>query len=939
LFSPFPPPYDPPDQHNTIIPTLTQPELFRMSTMSTNAAPVTLQTNLRELNPTNDFKPQHVLYCQLNVAHDANVHSDAKNPASELLAVRQATKNFLEESKCIMSTIDKNHFFANPDCEEKLKLHASKRYVLLTVYDGKVEPSNEAVSFDYASACLSGGSFPDIAFETAPSPFKRSSGKHSSDKQQWYRTQIISSNMSHLELVSAFERFHLALDPKLGVLPRYCHALVVKTQTLEVNSLISSIAQGVDFADKSADIQIPLASLNELIRVINPPTTLFINIESVQDSDGLTLRLGTSSNLYRGAAPRLLVAEKSHIHATPDPKLHTLADFLKKQLASTWSKTERAAKLKSLCAMLKGMEVGVRVKGLQEKHKVAEVLDGSSQSAPPSSRHRAWTAKHEDYPLADLPCLNVGSLREPVLLPPELCTILPDQDLRRGHTPSLARLIDSIRRSDSPIQTANTELLSGWRIKHRQNSEKVDDLQVVFDNLGGALPTILFLEAGTEAIECPSWDSVRRLLKQSLKRVCQQSKTQTPDKDGPLLSLTYDNASDVGGLWTEQIHRFASKHGSHARKVILIVYVHSDKQKMRSNMYNIIKRASDVKLGIESIFVDRDTLKSKSHMSPEEGPSRVVGSIYRKLRIRNSPMLADMSTNTPSSKKSHSSAEPRHLVISIHVKPFTSQSPFLLNDGTSRSHGPEMFLVALVSRAVDSPADYHTEVKLLSKLDFKKFDVSTLFNEVFDAIKGSSHRLTVLRSGHLVDGPADLRQEIGDIAKAYDRVRNRTRFTYATLSEDKLLEVRVDGQDITTHGNKDFDLLIAKFDARADKDQSRFWVFQNKAGVNCSSGIKVNFLYDSLLSSSPPPSISEPSGSKGDETPPEVKLFGYIWKDEHLELYDTKWPIPTYLAQLALDRALIHVVTNDGKNKQNTQTTPVYLPKVHKTVGNTLYYV
>ena len=71
--------------------------------------------------------------------------------------------------------------------------------------------------------------------------------------------------------------------------------------------------------------------------------------------------------------------------------------------------------------------------------------------------------------------------------------------------------------------------------------------------------------------------------------------------------------------------------------------------------------------------------------------------------------------------------------------------------------------------------------------------------------------------------------------------------------------------------------------------------------------------------------------------PVEVEILGQIWKDGHLELYDTKWPIPTRLAQLASDRALIHVVTNDWENQ--TETTPVYLTKVYKDVRNTLYYV
>lgn len=87
----------------------------------------------------------------------------------------------------------------------------------------------------------------------------------------------------------------------------------------------------------------------------------------------------------------------------------------------------------------------------------------------------------------------------------------------------------------------------------------------------------------------------------------------------------------------------------------------------------------------------------------------------------------------------------------MHVKSFTSQAPSLLDDWTLRSRSPEMILVALVSRAMDSPTDYHTEVKLFNKSDFEGLDVSILFWRFFKHIKNSAHSLTVLRSGYLVD--------------------------------------------------------------------------------------------------------------------------------------------------------------------------------------------
>jgi hypothetical protein len=379
----------------------------------------------------------------------------------------------------------------------------------------------------------------------------------------------------------------------------------------------------------------------------------------------------------------------------------------------------------------------------------------------------------------------------------------------------------------------------------------------------------------------------------------------------------------------------------------LIVYVQSDKQRVSSKIYDIIKKACDVKVGIRSIFVNRDTLATKSHDSPLQGPSQVVGSICRELRVRSPPMLMDMSSEYPN-------GETRNLVIGMHVKSFTSQTPSLLDDWTLRNRSPEMILVALVSRAVDSSADYHTEVTLHSKSDFEDLDVTTLFRKFFGLIKNSAHSLTVLRSGYLVDActkksDEHLAKEKDTIRKAYNKVSHHGSFTYATLREDKLLKGCVAGQEVTPQANKHNTLLITTFGARPTNDPPRFWVFQNKAAFDGSTGIKVNILHHAADSPSQPsgsPSnhkqqLPQPPADDSNDalnvTPPEVEIFGHIWKDVHLELYDIKWPIPTYLAQLASYRALVHVVTNDWDNQ--TEATPVYLPNVHKYVRDTLYYV
>ena len=243
----------------------------------------------------------------------------------------------------------------------------------------------------------------------------------------------------------------------------------------------------------------------------------------------------------------------------------------------------------------------------------------------------------------------------------------------------------------------------------------------------------------------------------------------------------------------------------------------------------------------------------------------------------------------------------------------------------------------------------------------EELDVPNLFWRFFKHIKNSAHNLIVLRSGYLVDALTKksddrLAEEKEAIRKAYKKIPHHGTFTYATLREDKLLKGCVAGQEATPQADKHSALLIATFGERPKTNPPRLWVFQNKGALDGSTGIKVTFLHHAADSASPSSRsikrrLSQPlaenptDGHHGDPpdasildvAPVEVEILGQIWKDGHLELYDTKWPIPTHLAQLASDRALIHVVTNDWENQ--TETTPVYLTKVYKDVRNTLYYV
>ncbi|KXS94569.1 hypothetical protein AC578_7521 [Pseudocercospora eumusae] len=80
-----------------------------------------------------------------------------------------------------------------------------------------------------------------------------------------------------------------------------------------------------------------------------------------------------------------------------------------------------------------------------------------------------------------------------------------------------------------------------------------------------------------------------------------------------------------------------------------------------------------------------------------------------------------------------------------------------------------------------------------------------------------------------------------------------------------------------------------------------------------------------------------PASVDGVVSDAELTRLAKMWTDESLDLYNTKWPIPTHLAHLALERAKIHLRTEAWINSQNE--AKCFLPAVHKDIADTLYYL
>jgi hypothetical protein len=326
--------------------------------MSTDPTPIALQTNLRKLKPVSDFKLQEVLHCRVDIQHDADILPEDRVRKIEHKKVRSVTMKHVAKPDYALSSINEESFFAGPKHREILERDLGRQAVLLTIHNGQDDPPETLVNLDYASVCVPGGSAPNIVFEPKDSKFAKS--YLSDGKYRWYRTQIITSDVSRAQLRVALQGIALAVDRESeGLASLYCHSLVVRCQTLEVARLLPSVAVGEYFVDSSAGIKIPWTGSNKLILGLMsspiPPT----DSECARYSEGLQLLAGMSPSLYLNGPPRSFIAEKPHVFITTDPRLRTLANLLDEQLVDTLSTVDRAAKLAQLSIMLKGLKVGV----------------------------------------------------------------------------------------------------------------------------------------------------------------------------------------------------------------------------------------------------------------------------------------------------------------------------------------------------------------------------------------------------------------------------------------------------------------------------------------------------------------------------------------------------------------------------------------------------
>lgn len=207
----------------------------------------------------------------------------------------------------------------------------------------------------------------------------------------------------------------------------------------------------------------------------------------------------------------------------------------------------------------------------------------------------------------------------------------------------------------------------------------------------------------------------------------------------PLLCLRYASGSDPSPRWTRQLRDFVRAYEKPSQKTIIIVWLESEQD--RNDMYKIIKRACEVKIGAQTFFVKHETNATHMATAPKllasvNSTMRSVANIRRRICQKNPRMLVKANKGEKTS-----------LVVAMHVAQTSTVSQHLGLVGDQQLDS-EIYLVTLVSRDATQSKNYHTKQGLFNRYQMKSYDYVKLLKPFLKILlKLTTKAVVILRSG------------------------------------------------------------------------------------------------------------------------------------------------------------------------------------------------
>ncbi|KAI7153327.1 hypothetical protein KC349_g8453 [Hortaea werneckii] len=407
---------------------------------------------------------------------------------------------------------------------------------------------------------------------------------------------------------------------------------------------------------------------------------------------------------------------------------------------------------------------GTRVKILSPKYGWIKTISGFSDKTPDQQKIPSSVPGIEvrlsDFYASDgivlnhphLPCVNLGSQKWPYYVPPELCSILPDQPFHHSGDKAFQREVAALRLRHLPHKLLIDAKYDPYEHRVARFKEEKDrtSTEQSLNEYGPQLllsegafhyskcrnyessrmeeAHIIFAEAGTTPVRSRSWrefqDVVRSQAQQS-RLPAKATSLPLATVDDEVVRLLYAKDGACASEWCTQLSNVISASEKHASNVVVLFSIEEGPD--RAEIFRTMKSVcNSEKIGVQSIGIQIDTLHREIMNDKSAGVVRYVRRIFRKIFAR-TPVVTGRSPH-------------EELAVGIHVSPL------------SGCRGEKLsYLVAFASRQMKYAVQYRTRVHMFDPNDATAPKLETLFFEHIEkhGYDGSTapESIVVFRSG------------------------------------------------------------------------------------------------------------------------------------------------------------------------------------------------
>ncbi|KAK6436675.1 hypothetical protein LTR95_007131 [Oleoguttula sp. CCFEE 5521] len=510
----------------------------------------------------------------------------------------------------------------------------------------------------------------------------------------------------------------------------------------------------------------------------------------------------------------------------------------------------------------------------------------------------------------NLPLVNVGSERRPQWLAAEVCMILPFQPYTEQRPDRAAWMQQMMLRCSTarqPLQQARLETA----LEPVEGGAVMPDLQYKMipatstspvDRSSSSAPVYCVLRIVTSVKDSTTWPS----------DILNTLTSETP-APGRLTTLSIDRFMSRSDDWELSLHGFIAKQASitaSEKPIVLVLCLpaHLSLQSGQPNPYNMLKAFCDVELGVPTFFINKKSLQGakvdKRDMfgSTDARVKRAAVQIRTRSEKRQQRQLL-LAESRLAQKR------PLDLAVGVHMT--------LIRASTSKDFTHVLLTVA--SRDLAVSGSYSTWVRMYGVADMKRMLVELDGHSVSlfprQVPPSEPHRLTLLRSGALFNhAGAELLSLIARLTLDGKLVAQ----TVIEVSEDKSFTGQVLSSEGTAVRERTLDLspmqdpqlLIAGHNSGLEA--ASFATQASAPALSASAATQANA--ETTLPFDTVQSLERSTPLQPQPVPftmhPEdmMRRLATLWRDDALGLLPTcKWPVPTYLARCAADRALLHL--------------------------------